>query len=170
MIVSFVSEYFVIEQNVEAHVVLVDSDWGYPALTLRSDSARCRRTFPGSGPAKSVARIDSREGFALGPADWLVGRAPLRSMPCREPLIPLAVLLRVSPCEELISRVAAGRELFWFFFDFPMPKKDMVVNSCGDGSKTAHPSGMFQRRLELDAARVRGTWWTRVRVGSMIAH
>lgn len=69
-----------------------------PALTFKSDSARCRNTsFPGSGPTKSVARIDSREGFALGPADWDRGRVPVRSMPCREPLVPFAVLLRVSP-------------------------------------------------------------------------
>jgi hypothetical protein len=58
----------VIEYNIEAHVVMVTRDWKYPVLTLRSDSARCRRTFPGSGETNSVARIDSREGFALGPA------------------------------------------------------------------------------------------------------
>lgn len=74
----------------------------------------------------SVPRIDSREAFALGPADCDVGRVPVRSMPCLGPLDPFAVLLRGSPWEEVMSRVAAGRELFWFFLDFPMPKKDMV--------------------------------------------
>lgn len=99
------------------------------ALTPKSDSARCRIPFPGSGAAIFVACIDSREGFALAPAVCAVGRVPVRSMPCLGPLVPFAVLLRGSPCEEPMSRVAAGRELFWFFFDFPMPKKDMVSSA-----------------------------------------
>lgn len=151
--------------------------WEDAALTLKSDSARCRRTFPGSGADedKSVARIDSREGFALGPADCVVGAVPVRSMPCLGPLAPFAVLLRVSPWEELMSRVAAGRELFWFFLDFPMPKKDMV-SLVSQQRHWQLFKGSSSKRNVLEA--VGGgkredsgqLWWRRWRVRSMMVH
>ena len=100
---------------------------GWQILTFTSDSARVR-IGPGSGLL--VAWIEFSEELTLLPTVCTPPAAVgLRSDGSLEPCRLVAVGIRVSgPCDEAISRVAAGSAELWLFLD--LPNKNDIVAEC----------------------------------------
>ena len=98
-----------------------------------------------------MAGAELKEELAL--ADWggvcWVPTVPRRGIPSRGLSTPLEVSMRGSaPCEDEMSRAAAGRALACPFFDLPNKKAMMVACTSAAGCKgllrkrATHPAGV----------------------------